>query len=112
MLTPMLSRPSRPSSFGAGAIPFSALLFFAPDRSEIPLRITKTELESLNTRFRAASPAALLRFARDTFGERAAILSSMQRAGTALCFLADRESLSFDVLFVDTGVLHQETLAT
>jgi phosphoadenosine phosphosulfate reductase len=36
----------------------------------------------------------------------------MQRAGTMLCHLADRAGLSFDVLFVDTGVLHPETLAT
>ncbi len=76
------------------------------------MRISKNDLEGLNARFQDASPTALLRFARETFGARAALLSSMQRAGTALCFLANREGLSFDVLFVDTGVLHQETLAT
>lgn len=76
------------------------------------MRLSKNDLEPLNARFRDASPEALLRFARDTFGERAALLSSMQRAGTALCFLAERAGLAFDVLFVDTGVLHQETLAT
>ncbi len=76
------------------------------------MRISKNDLEGLNARFKDASPTALLRFAREVFGARAAILSSMQRAGTALCFLANREGLSFDVLFVDTGVLHQETLAT
>jgi phosphoadenosine phosphosulfate reductase len=36
----------------------------------------------------------------------------MQRAGTALCHMAHRAGLQFDVLFVDTGVLHAETLAT
>jgi phosphoadenosine phosphosulfate reductase len=36
----------------------------------------------------------------------------MQRAGTALCHMADRAGLGADVLFVDTGVMHQETLAT
>jgi phosphoadenosine phosphosulfate reductase len=76
------------------------------------VRITKPDLEALNTHFKDAPPTALLRFARETFGARAALLSSMQRAGTALCFLANREGLAFDVLFVDTGVLHQETLAT
>ncbi|MFO0586230.1 MAG: phosphoadenosine phosphosulfate reductase family protein [Polyangiaceae bacterium] len=76
------------------------------------MRISKNELEALNARFRDASPIDLLRFATSTFGPRAAILTSMQRAGTALCALADRASLSFDVLFVDTGVLHQETLQT
>jgi phosphoadenosine phosphosulfate reductase len=36
----------------------------------------------------------------------------MQRAGSLLCRLADREALDFDVLFVDSGVMHRETLAT
>jgi phosphoadenosine phosphosulfate reductase len=36
----------------------------------------------------------------------------MQRADAALCHLADRAGLHFDVLFVDTGVLHVQTLAT
>jgi len=76
------------------------------------MRVTEPLLRSLNERFAEAEPIAILRFAREAFGERAAILSSMQRAGTALCHLADRAGLAFDVLFVDTGVLHQETLAT
>jgi len=76
------------------------------------LRLSKNDIDRLNSRFSDAAPEALLRFARDTFGDRVAILSGMQRAGTALCFLAERECLSFDVLFVDTGVLHQETLQT
>jgi len=36
----------------------------------------------------------------------------MQRAGTVLCHIADRAGIAVDVLFVDTGVLHAETLAT
>lgn len=76
------------------------------------MRVSRVELEGLNTRFQDADPLETLRFAHETFGRRAAILSSMQRAGTALCYLADRAGLDFDVLFVDTGVLHQETLAT
>src|SRR5262249_53045281 len=54
----------------------------------------------------------ILRFTHEVFGARAAILSSMQRAGAALCHMADRAGLAFDVLFVDTGVLHAETLWT
>lgn len=76
------------------------------------MRISRDDLQGLNARFRGADPSELLRFAHATFGARAAILSSMQRAGTALCFLADKAGLSFDVLFVDTGVLHEQTLAT
>jgi phosphoadenosine phosphosulfate reductase len=76
------------------------------------MRITETLLEDLNERFYGRAPVEILRFASEVFGARAAILSSMQRAGTALCHIADRAGLSFDVLFVDTGVLHAETLAT
>ena len=76
------------------------------------MRVTEQSLDGLNARFEGAGPEQILRFAHDTFGERAALLSSMQRAGTALCHVADRAGLAFDVLFVDTGVLHAETLAT
>ena len=76
------------------------------------MRITPSLLEALNERFEAETPVGLLRFVHEVFGPRVAILSSMQRAGTALCHMADRAGLSFDVLFVDTGVLHAETLQT
>lgn len=74
--------------------------------------MTERDLEPLNRRFEGAPPLEILRFAREAFGGRAALLSSMQRAGTAMCHMADRAGLDFDVLFVDTGVLHAETLAT
>jgi phosphoadenosine phosphosulfate reductase len=76
------------------------------------MRITEGDLAALNRRFDGADPLDILRFARATFGDRAAILSSMQRAGAVVCHLADRAGLAFDVVFVDTGVLHVETLAT
>lgn len=66
----------------------------------------------MNDRFHGRAPLEILRFAREAFGERAAILCSMQRACTALCHMADEGGLDFDVIFVDTGVLHPETLAT
>jgi phosphoadenosine phosphosulfate reductase len=76
------------------------------------MRITAADLDALNARFAGADPLDVLRFARETFGARAAILSSMQRAGAVLCHLAESAGLAFDVVFVDTGVLHAETLAT
>lgn len=76
------------------------------------MRLTERDLDAVNARLEAASPAEILRFVADVFGDRAAVLSSMQQAGTALCHMADRAGLSLDVLFVDTGVLHAETLAT
>jgi phosphoadenosine phosphosulfate reductase len=76
------------------------------------MRVTDQDLSPLNDRFREATPLAVLRFVQEAFDERAAILCSMQSNGTALCHLADRAGLRFDVVFVDTGVLHAETLAT
>jgi phosphoadenosine phosphosulfate reductase len=76
------------------------------------MRLTAADLAPLDARFAGAAPVELLRFVHRVFGRRAAILSSMQRAGAALCHLAEREGLDLDVVFVDTGLLHAETLAT
>ncbi len=76
------------------------------------VRITRQALAPLNARFQERSPLEILTFARATFGDRVAILCGMQRAGTALCHMADRAGLGFDVIFVDTGVMHEQTLAT
>ena len=76
------------------------------------MHVTESDLASLNDRFAGATPLELLRFAVDAFGPRLAILSSMQRAGTMLCHLADRDGLGLDVVFVDTGVLHEQTRQT
>lgn len=74
------------------------------------MQLRPDDLVVLNQRFRDTPPEAILRFVSETFGPRAALLSSMQRAGLALAHLADRAGLPFDVLFVDTGVLHAQTL--
>lgn len=74
------------------------------------MQLRPDDLVGLNQRFAGQSPEAILQFAHDTFGARAALLSSMQRAGLALAHLANRAGLPFDVLFVDTGVLHAQTL--
>lgn len=69
-------------------------------------------LDPLEAALSRLTPVELLRHVVAAFGARAAILSSMQRAGTVLCHEADQAGLELDVLFVDTGVLHAETLAT
>ena len=76
------------------------------------MRLYRRDLEALSRRLESRSPVEILKWAHATFGGRAAILSSMQRAGSVLCHMADRAGLSMDVLFVDTGVLHKETLET
>jgi phosphoadenosine phosphosulfate reductase len=75
--------------------------------------IVKTaDLAPLAEALAKKTPLEILELAFEVFGPRVAILSSMQRAGTALAHMADRAGLKMDVLFVDTGVLHPETLAT
>lgn len=76
------------------------------------MKVGREALDSLNARFEAAEPIEILREVHRVFGERAAILSSMQIGGSVLSHMADRAGLAFDVVFVDTGVLHQETIAT
>lgn len=76
------------------------------------MRLFRKDLETISSRLEGCTPIEILKWAHDTFGERAAILSSMQRAGSVLCHMANQVGLSFDVVFVDTGVLHQETLQT
>jgi phosphoadenosine phosphosulfate reductase len=74
--------------------------------------LRSSDLAPASAALAALAPIEILRLVAETFGRRAAILSSMQRAGTALCHMADRAGLQMDVVFVDTGVLHPETLAT
>ena len=54
----------------------------------------------------------ILRWAREIFGTRLAALSAMQESGSVVCHLIHREKLQIPVLFVDTGVMFQETLET
>lgn len=69
---------------------------------------------ALSRRLESEPPTTILRFALEAFGPRLAVLSSMQRADNLLTHMVDALSTDghTDVLFVDTGVLHQETLAT
>src|SRR5262245_43839094 len=76
------------------------------------MRLYRRDLEALNQKLEKSSPIDILAWAAETFDPRAAILSSMQRAGSVLCHMADQAGLRFDVVFVDTGVLHKETLDT
>lgn len=75
-------------------------------------RLTTADLADLNTTFEHSTPQDLIRWARATFGERVASLTSMQRAGNAICHMLYDLPVEMPVLFVDTGVLFQETLET
>ncbi len=74
--------------------------------------LSQADLADLNATMESRTPAELLAWAQDTFGERVAILSALQRAGCVVCHMASSAGVKIDVLFVDTGVLFAETLAT
>jgi phosphoadenosine phosphosulfate reductase len=75
-------------------------------------RLTQADLIDLNKTFENRSPQELLHWASQTFGGRLAAMSSMQEAGNVICHMLYAESLNIPVVFVDTGVLFQETLDT
>lgn len=75
-------------------------------------RFTQADLNEINQTFEDHSPETLLRWAKETFGNRVAVLSAMQRAGSMVCHLLGQHGLDIPVLFVDTGVNFQETLET
>lgn len=75
-------------------------------------RLTQAKLAEINKTFDDRSPDELLRWAVDIFGERIAAISAMQKAGSIICHMISRLKLDIPVLFVDTGVMFQETLET
>lgn len=76
------------------------------------MRLDPRLIAPLADRLEALEPLEILRAVSGALGRRAAILCSMQRAEAALCHMADRAGLALDVVFVDTGVLFPQTLAT
>lgn len=75
-------------------------------------RLSQAKLLDLNKAFDDRSPEELLRWCRDTFGSRVAAISAMQKAGSIVCHMLHRLELDIPVVFVDTGVMFQETLDT
>ncbi len=75
-------------------------------------KLSQTDLLELNRTFEDRTPGELIAWARDVFGDRLAALSAMQRAGNVLCHMLWKLEANVPVLFVDTGVLFPETLAT
>jgi phosphoadenosine phosphosulfate reductase len=75
-------------------------------------RLTQADIKDLNETLEDRSPQELLKWASAMFGSRAGILSAMQKAGSVVCHMAYSLGLKLDVVFVDTGVMFQETLET
>ncbi|MGH7201258.1 MAG: phosphoadenylyl-sulfate reductase [Planctomycetaceae bacterium] len=75
-------------------------------------RLTQAELDDLNKTFEQRTPQELIVWAKSIFDERLAAMSSMQRSGSVICHMLAEMRMDVPVLFVDTGVLFQETLDT
>ncbi len=75
-------------------------------------RLTQADLINLNKTFEERTPQELIQWTKEVFGERAAAISAMQRAGSTVCHMLHAMQIEMRVLFVDTGVLFTETLQT
>ena len=75
-------------------------------------RLTQAQLNQVGKNLEARTPDELLHWAKDTFGGRLAALSAMQQSGSVVCHMIFRLKLDIPILFVDTGVMFQETLDT
>jgi phosphoadenosine phosphosulfate reductase len=75
-------------------------------------RLTQADLVDLNKSLEERTPQQLIEWALSIFGDRLAAISSMQRAGSIVCHMLSTMKIPIKVLFVDTGVLFEETLQT
>jgi len=75
-------------------------------------RLTQADLADLNKTFEERTPQELIVWTQSIFGDRSAAISSMQRAGSVVCHMLSTLERGTKVLFVDTGVLFEETLET
>lgn len=75
-------------------------------------RLSQADLIDLNKSFEERTPQELIEWAATAFGDRLAAISSMQRAGSVVAHMLYSMKMSIKILFVDTGVLFEETLQT
>jgi phosphoadenosine phosphosulfate reductase len=75
------------------------------------MAFTPEMVEQLDARFNAEPTEAILRWAWETFGQRAGIGTSFQGAGLVMIDLARKTGFDFPVFTLDTGLLFPETVA-
>lgn len=75
-------------------------------------RLAQADLADLNQTFEERTPVELLQWAKEIFGDRVAAISAMQEAGNVVCHHIHTAAVDIPILFVDTGVMFQETLDT
>ncbi|MBV8640927.1 MAG: phosphoadenylyl-sulfate reductase [Verrucomicrobia bacterium] len=74
------------------------------------LSLSPSEVRSLSAEFESASPAEVLRWAFEQFGNEAAIGTSFQGAGLVTIHQAVAAGIPIPVFTIDTGLLFEETL--
>lgn len=75
-------------------------------------RLSQSELANLNQNFEERTPLELIQWAYSIFGDRLATISAMQKSGCVISHMLKQLQLPTQILFVDTGVMFQETLQT
>lgn len=109
MERPHSEEPGGPGTLGSNPEPFEFLTM--PADEQMP-RLSQADLNNLNHNFEERTPQELIQWAWVTFGEKLASLSAMQESGNVICHMIHQLQLPIPVLFVDTGVMFQETLQT
>lgn len=75
------------------------------------MTVTREEVRAAAVRLAGASPEAVLTWALETYGDRAALTCSFSGPGVVLAHMVARISPRTPVLFLDTGYHFPETLA-
>ncbi len=75
-------------------------------------KLSQADLIDLNQAFDNRTPQELLAWSKEVFGEKVSAITAMQEAGSVVCHMISTLKLGIRVLFVDTGVMFQETLDT
>ena len=74
--------------------------------------LSQADLLELNKSFERRTPLEMIQWGCEMFGDRIAAITSMQRAGNVICHIMTTAGVKLPILFVDTGVMFEETLQT
>jgi len=72
----------------------------------------KLDLETVNSDLEKKSPEDILAWVHETFGNKVALQTSMQKTASTLTAMISEMKFAFDVVFVDTQYHFPETLET
>ncbi len=73
-------------------------------------KIIRMNRDEFINKAKTLEPAALIAFAFDTYGKRAAIGTSLQKTGSVMIDMASRSGIEYSVFFVDTFCNYDETI--